>query len=112
MIKRKKIKLDLSSKGVLVCANTRDKTWLILISEFVYKDDLGGVTITINRHISYDVTEGIIYFEDGLPKRWGSISLISSFYEPTKEEKKFIAQELAKRGYKFVPILNKLIKKN
>lgn len=99
----KEIIIDKHTKGILVFAKAKDSKWLILISNVRNGE--------INRHISYDIIDDTFLFDGGEIRCWGNTRGYS-FYEPTLEQKQLIINKLKEKGYKFIPILNKLVKKN
>lgn len=106
----KKIEINRFLKGIIVHAkstlgNCHD--WLILVA-YVSIDAYGQYKI--GRHISYDIDGERFRFNEGRVMTWGSLDAYE-FYEPSLEQKQIIIRFLKQRGYKFVPILNKLIKK-
>lgn len=110
MINRKEIKINEGTKGILVYCKKEGLSsslgWLVLIKN-VRKD---MHILRISRYMSYEIAEKRTHFDNGREGSWGAITGYK-FYEPTMGEKKFIVNQLAKRGFKFVPILNKLIKR-
>jgi len=98
----KEIIIDEHTKGILVFAKGNHSEWLILISNV-----RNGV---INRHISYDIISDTFLFDNGKVHDWG-ITRGYSFYEPTLEQKQLIINKLKEYGYKFIPILNKVVRK-
>ena len=112
MINRKEIIISEGTKGILVYCNPKNLTpsheWLVLIS---YVDKIAAHSLRIYRYMSYNITLNEIHFDAGYEATWGKGDGYE-FYEPTEEEKKFIVSQLTKKGYKFVPILNKVIKRN
>ena len=110
MIHRKEININEGTKGILVYCKKEELPssfgWLVLIKN-VRKD---GHILRISRYISYEKSEKRTHFDNGHEASWGAITGYK-FYEPTRDEKKFIVNQLTKRGFKFVPILNKLIRR-
>jgi hypothetical protein len=73
--------------------------------------DVGSGDLKIYGHIFYNILEKRWYFSEGDENYlWGSINHWD-FFESTKEEKQKIVDALKKRGYKYVPVLNKIIYK-
>ena len=94
-------------KGVLVFAKSKDSShddWLVLISNVTEKSD----GLYVKGYIFYNLTTHVWYF-DRRGESWGYTTHFE-FYEPTREQKQKISNELARRGFKYVPVLNKLVK--
>lgn len=111
-MERKKIIISELTKGILVYAehiNKLDYNWLILISHVDNKLNIG---LNIYRYISFNYSTQEIFFDylSHKPASWGYAEDYN-FYTPTEAQKKFIIDKLAEMGYKFIPILNKLVKK-
>ena len=82
--------------------------WLILTSEVekIYE------SLHINCFICISVTKGFgVFFNEDGKQGWGDADDCWIFYTPTNEEKQQIVKALTQRGYKFVSVLNKLVKK-
>ena len=82
--------------------------WLMLTSEVAKR----GENLHINCFVCISVNEGfgIFFGEDG-KQGWGDADDRWTFYIPTDEEKQKIVNVLTGKGYKFVSVLNKLVKK-
>ena len=111
MENRKEIILGGNSKSLLVYAKVSKNyayhsDWLILISST--HCDYQGV-LKVVRHASYNLKSGDFFISE-FPRDWGNI-LSYRFFEPTEEEKRFMVDKIRENGYKYVPILNKLIRK-
>ena len=108
------IDLGIGTKGIIVHAvpkNSRiHSEWLVLIANITDARYRGERTFHIQSHISYDLGLKNIYFNNGRYGNWGYGNDFD-FYVPTDDEKEFMIRQLANRGYKFIPILNKLVKK-
>ena len=105
-----KLEITENTKGKLVYVESLPpfhSKWLILISSASKE----GRYYYIKRYISYNITHNKWYFNNGISIRWGTCK-DCDFFESTDEEKRFVANKLASLGYKYVHILNKLIKKN
>ena len=101
-----KIEITEDLKGVLVHTHNKEfKTeWLVLIDEIKGKNIL--------RHISYCINTKEWHFDFGASSSiWSYRCQHIEFYKSTDEEKRFVAKKLASFGYKFIPILNKIVKK-
>ena len=108
----RRIKVDISTntRGVIVFAKGKNghADWLVMVTRV---DGVGSRNLKIYGHIFYNISEKVWYFSDGNENyAWGYINNWD-FFEPTIEQKQIIIGELKKMGYKYVPILNKLIKK-
>lgn len=109
---KEKIILNKSLEGYLVFAkpkpeiNSFSEPWLILIGEV--EERKGSDGYVIQRHVSYGIRSGVLYIDDKLGY-WGS-TFCYLFFKPTEEQKKFMAEQIKKAGYKYIRILNKLVK--
>ena len=82
--------------------------WLILTSEVEKRKEI----LHIDCFVCISVTEGFgVFFGADGKQGWGNIDDRWTFYIPTDEEKQKIVKVLTERGYKFVSVLNKLVKK-
>ena len=103
------IQITKNTKGILVYAESLppfNSKWLILISSASKEGDYHF----IRRYISYRIDTNEWYFTGGISMRWGT-SKDYVFFEPTDDQKRFVAKKLASFGYKYIPILNKIVKK-
>ena len=53
---------------------------------------------------------GVYFHEDG-EGGWGYANLNWKFYIPSKKQKQTLIKEMANMGYKYVSVLDKLVKK-
>ena len=109
-MRRKKVDISTSTRGVIVLAKGRSDygDWLVMVTRV---DDVGSGVLKIYGHIFYSITEKVWYFSNGDENyAWGSIGHWE-FFEPTKEQKQKIVDALKEKGYKYVPVLNKIIYK-
>lgn len=108
------INLGIGTRGIIVHAVPKNgrihSEWLVLISNITNANYRGESVFHIQSYISYDLKFHVTYFNDGSYGNWG-YSNDFDFYVPTDEEKEFMIRKLANKGYKFIPILNKLVKK-
>ena len=109
----KKINIDKHTKGIIVYAKSNSinyNDWLVLVSDVTdskYTPD----ELRLYGYIFYQYSErNKWYFCENEPEPWGDTGHWE-FYEATNEQKQIIINELKHRGYKYVPILDKLIKK-
>ena len=105
-----KLEITENTKGKLVYVESLPpfhSKWLILISSASKE----GRYYYIKRYISYRIDTNEWYFSGGISMRWGT-SEDCVFFESTDDQKRLVANKLASLGYKYVHILNKLIKKN
>ena len=111
-INRNKIEISENTKAIALKAigDNGRRNWLVLISHVKKSQHDGKQMFIIYRHISFNLTNHETFMNSYNDGRWGN-SIGYDFYTPTKEERMFIKNELKKRGFKFIPILNKLIKK-
>ena len=108
---RRKVDIGIYTKGIVVFAKGKNgySDWILLVTKVEDRGSSDG--LRIYGHIFYNINEERWYFSEGDENYlWGHIKYWD-FYEPTKEEIRLIVDTLKKRGYKYVPLLNKLIKK-
>lgn len=85
--------------------------WLVFISK-VEKDDYCS-----SPHIKYFICMVVgkdkheVYFNEDGEGGWGHADLNWNFNIPSEEQKKKVIGELTIRGYKYISVLNKLVKK-
>lgn len=108
----RRIKVDISTntRGVIVLAKGRGgrADWLVMVTRV---DDVGSGVLKIYGHIFYNISEEKWYFSEGDENyAWGNINHWD-FFEATKEQKQKIVNALREKGYKYVPVLNKIIYK-
>lgn len=104
---RKKIQITPTTKPLALYAigkGSGDK-WLILASHIKEHNSV----LKIYRHLSINLTKERVYFDGNEPKCWGNIRYFDFYFASQKDIFK-MKNELKKRGYKFIPILNKLEK--
>ena len=96
--------IDGNTKNVAlyVDAVSYNSKWLILVSNVCENK--------INYFFCMDINSGTIYCDVNGDKPWGNI-MNNKFYLADKKQKLEMVNELRKRGYKYVPVLNKLVKK-
>ena len=112
-LNRNKIEISENTKAIALKAigrgGARDN-WLILISHVKMSRHDDEEKFTIYRHISFNLSTHETFTSLTNNGKWGS-TVGYDFYTPTQEEYMFIKNELKKRRFKFIPILNKLIRK-
>ena len=104
---RKIIIINEHIKGRLVYAERKtckESRWLVLIKEVSNGK-------CIERIISYNYELNAWLFSKGEADVWSKTAFFYDFYEPTEEEIKMVVNKLAEYGFKFIPILNQVIKK-
>jgi hypothetical protein len=109
-MRRIKVDISTSTRGVIVLAKGRSDygDWLVMVTRV---DDVGSGNLKIYGHIFYNISEKKWYFSEGDENyAWGNIDHWD-FFEPTKEQKQKIVDALREKGYKYVPVLNKIIYK-
>ena len=109
-MRRIKVDISTSTRGVIVLAKGRSDygDWLVMVTRV---DDVGSGVLKIYGHIFYSITEKVWYFSNGDENyAWGN-TCNWDFFEPTKEQKQKIVDALREKGYKYVPVLNKIIYK-
>jgi hypothetical protein len=108
----KKINIDRHTKGIIVYAksnNVNYNDWLVLVS-YVTNSMYTHNELRFYGYIFYDCKRGTWFFYENEPRPWGDTGYWE-FYEATNEQKQIIINELKRRGFKYVPILDKLIQK-
>ena len=83
--------------------------WLVFISK-VEKEDYYPY-LHINNFICMRVDKNEIYFHEDGEGGWGHANLNWIFHIPSKKQKQTLIKEMAKMGYKYISVLNKLVKK-
>jgi hypothetical protein len=53
-----------------------------------------------------------IYFHENGERGWGHADSNWKFYIPSEKQKQTLIKEMAKKGYKYVSVLDKLVKKS
>jgi hypothetical protein len=104
----KRVEIDTNTKGIVLFAKGKDgySDWLVLVTRV---EDIG--VLKIYGHIFYNISEKAWFFSGGDENyAWGNINHWD-FFEPTKEQKQKIVDALKEKGYKYVPVLNKIIYK-
>ena len=105
-------------KGVILYAKPEydvevKQDWLILVEsikrERYYLNNRAS-DLRIYRHASYGLKDGVFYCGE-IPGNWGFIDGFK-FYLPTEKQKIEFIKKIAKEGYKYISILNKLVKKS
>ena len=85
--------------------------WLVFISKVEKENDY-------SLHIRYFIciplgkVKNEVYFHDGGEGGWGYANLNWIFYIPSEKQKQTLIKELANKGYKYVSVLNRLVKKS
>ena len=108
---RRKVDIDINTKGIVVFAKGKNgySDWILLVTKVEDRGSSEG--LRIYGHIFYNINEERWYFSEGDEYYvWGHTKHWD-FYEPTKEQIQLIVDALKRRGYKYVPLLNKLIRK-
>ena len=106
----KRVNIDIYTKGVILFAkgNHGYSDWLVLATRV---EEIDSEVFRIFGHIFYSIGEDSWYFSNGSEDyAWGRTGHWD-FFEPTKEQKQTIVDALREKGYKYVPILNKILKK-
>lgn len=87
--------------------------WLVFISKVEKEDYRSYLHIKhfICMTLSKDKHKHEVYFHEDGERGWGHADLNWNFYIPSEEQKQTLIKELAKKGYKYVSALNKLVKK-
>lgn len=105
-----KVDISTSTKGVIVFAKgiSGYSDWIVMVTRV---DDIGSGVFKIYGHIFYNISEKKWYFSEGDENyAWGNTNHWK-FFEPTKEQKQLLVDALKEKGYKYVPVLNKIIYK-
>ena len=84
--------------------------WLVFISK-VEKEDYSSYL-----HIKHFICMAVkdkhdVYFHKDGEGGWGHADLNWNFHIPSEKQKQALIKEMAKRGYKYISVLNKLVKK-
>lgn len=85
--------------------------WLVFISK-VEKENY-----CFTLHIKYFICMTVgkdkheVYFHKDGERGWGYANLNWKFYIPSEKQKQTLIKELAKKGYKYISVLNRLVKK-
>ena len=101
-------------KGVILYAKpdynveTR-QDWLILVESIKCEKHFRSNDLHIYRHASYGLRNGVFYCGE-IPGNWGFANGFK-FYLPTEKQKIEFIKKIAKEGYKYISVLNKLVKK-
>jgi len=106
----KRVEIDINTKGIIVFAKGKNSysDWILLVTKV---EDIDSCVLKIYGHIFYNISEKEWYFSEGDENyAWGNINHWD-FFEPTKEQKQKIVDALKEKGYKYVPVLNKIIYK-
>lgn len=104
---QEEIVLTRNTKGIITfaqCEGDKNDVWVILIKR-IEEDDEG---LKIIRHISYDLTNKVIYSDKNYEGNWGHIDGYK-FYTATEAQKQIIKNIIKEKGMKYVKVLNKLI---
>jgi hypothetical protein len=101
-------------KGVILYAKPEydvevRQDWLILVESIKRERYYRTSDLQIYRHASYGLKNGVFYCGE-IPGNWGFANAFK-FYLPTEKQKIEFIKKIAKEGYKYIPILNKLVKK-
>lgn len=109
------IRISEDLKGVIVFAEPKCgrhfSDWLVLMSTVSLQPKWGGEQdLRIHYFICLDTTYNRVYFSQEGKDPWGFCSDFN-FYHPTKEQKMMLTKALAKKGYKYVSSLGKVIRK-
>ena len=106
-----KVDISTSTKGVIVFAKGKTcyDDWILLVTKV---EDIGSPNgLRIYGHIFYNIRNNRWYFSEGDENyAWGNTNHWK-FFEPTKEQKQLLVDALKEKGYKCVPVLNKIIYK-
>ena len=100
------------TKGIIVYAKSNSGSysdWLVLVS-YVTDSLYTPNELRLYGYVFYDCKRGGWFFYENGPCPWGDTGHWE-FYEATNGQKQIIIDELKRRGFKYVPILDKLIKK-
>ena len=84
--------------------------WLVFISK-VEKEDYRSY-LHIKHFICMDVKDNDVYFHEDGEGGWGYADLNWNFHIPSEKQKQTLIKEMAKKGYKYVSVLDKLVKKS
>lgn len=101
-------------KGVILYAKPEyddevKQDWLILVESIKRERHFRSNDLHIYRHASYGLRNGVFYCGE-IPGNWGFANGFK-FYLPTEKQKIEFIKKIAKEGYKYISVLNKLVKK-
>jgi len=85
--------------------------WLVFISKVEKEDYRSYLHIKHFICISLGKDKDRVYFYEDGEGGWGHANLNWKFYIPSKRQKQKLIKEMAKMGYKYISVLNKLVKK-
>lgn len=85
--------------------------WLVFVSK-VEKDDYRSPHIKNFICMTVGKDKHEVYFHKDGEGGWGRVDSKWKFYTPTKEQKQTLIKEMANKGYKYVSVLNRLVKKS
>ena len=108
---KRMVDININTKGIVVYAKGKIcyDDWILLVTKV---EDIGPLNaLMVYGHIFYNIGEDRWYFSKGDENYAWGITKYWDFYEPTKEQIRLIVDALKRRGYKYVPLANKLIKK-
>ena len=102
-------------KGVILYAKPEYEVevrqeWLILVESIKRERCYNRASdLHIYRYASYGLKNGVFYCGE-IPGNWGFANGFK-FYLPTEKQKIEFIKKIAKEGYKYISVLNKLVKK-
>lgn len=84
--------------------------WLVFVSKVVKENYCSSLHINYFICMTVGKDKDEIYFcENG--GGWGYANLNWKFYAPSEKQKQTLIKELSKKGYKYICVLNRLVKK-
>lgn len=85
--------------------------WLVFISKVEKEDYRPYLHIKNFICMAVGKDKHDVYFHEDGEVGWGYANLNWNFYIPSEKQKQTLIKEMAKMGYKYISILNKLVKK-
>lgn len=85
--------------------------WLVFISKVEKEDCYSYLHIKHFICMTVDKNKDEVYFNEDGEGGWGHANLNWNFHIPSEKQKQTLIKEMAKMGYKYISVLNKLVKK-
>ena len=85
--------------------------WLVFISKVEKEDYCSYLHIKCFICMAVGKNKHEVYFHEDGEGGWGHADLNWNFYIPSKKQKQTLIKEMVKMGYKYISVLNKLVKK-
>ena len=87
--------------------------WLVFISKAEKEGNCSSLHVKyfICMTLGKDKHKHEVYFHEDGEGGWGHANLNWIFHIPSEKQKQTLIKEMAKMGYKYISVLNKLVKK-